>query len=261
MRIPYDEKPEDDDVAVTASCDPQFPDVDAAAEPRQRRRQEATRRLDTDTACDPFRSILPRLVTRRNLRVFAFILGLTGFALVGSQAPAAQSVAVKLATVVPEGSIWDKNLKQMGDGVEAGDRRPRVGHGVRRRLAGRRGDRLRKMRLDALQAASFTASASARSTRRSTCSTCRSSSVVRRAERRDREAHADVSKQRLDAKGFVLLNWGHGGWTQVFTKRPVQTVADLKSDQAVHVGRRRSHDAVVQGERLRAARDGDDRHH
>jgi TRAP-type C4-dicarboxylate transport system substrate-binding protein len=35
-------------------------------------------------------------------------------------------------------------------------------------------------------------------------------------------------EKRLDAKGFFLLNWGHGGWTQVFTKRPVQTVADLK---------------------------------
>jgi hypothetical protein len=32
MRIPCDEKP-DDDVAVTASRDPQFPDVDAANEP------------------------------------------------------------------------------------------------------------------------------------------------------------------------------------------------------------------------------------
>ena len=36
-----------------------------------------------------------------------------------------------------------------------------------------------------------------------------------------------ISK-RVDAKGFVLLNWGHGGWTQVFTKKPVRTVDDLK---------------------------------
>ena len=34
--------------------------------------------------------------------------------------------------------------------------------------------------------------------------------------------------KRVEAKGFVLLNWGHGGWTQVFTKTPVRTVADLK---------------------------------
>ena len=27
----------------------------------------------------------------------------------------------------------------------------------------------------------------------------------------------------------MLLHWGHGGWLQVFTKKPVQTVADLKA--------------------------------
>ena len=34
--------------------------------------------------------------------------------------------------------------------------------------------------------------------------------------------------KRVEAKGFVLLNWGHGGWTQVFTKKPVRTVGRLK---------------------------------
>jgi len=37
----------------------------------------------------------------------------------------------------------------------------------------------------------------------------------------------EISK-RVEAKGFVLLNWGHGGWTQLFTKKPIVTVADLK---------------------------------
>ena len=37
----------------------------------------------------------------------------------------------------------------------------------------------------------------------------------------------EISK-RIEAKGFVLLNWGHGGWTQLFTKKPIVTVADLK---------------------------------
>jgi len=35
-------------------------------------------------------------------------------------------------------------------------------------------------------------------------------------------------RKRVEAKGFVLLNWGHGGWAQVFTKTPVRTVDDLK---------------------------------
>jgi TRAP-type C4-dicarboxylate transport system substrate-binding protein len=38
-----------------------------------------------------------------------------------------------------------------------------------------------------------------------------------------------VLKQRLEAKGFVLLNWGHGGWLQLFSTKPVSTLADLKA--------------------------------
>jgi len=35
--------------------------------------------------------------------------------LVFARTPSAQTTVIKLATVVPENSIWDKNLKQMGD--------------------------------------------------------------------------------------------------------------------------------------------------
>jgi hypothetical protein len=38
----------------------------------------------------------------------------------------------------------------------------------------------------------------------------------------------EIVKRSHAAKGFVLLNWGHGGWTQVFTKKPVTTVAEMK---------------------------------
>jgi len=37
-----------------------------------------------------------------------------------------------------------------------------------------------------------------------------------------------VLRQRAEAKGFVLVHWGHAGWLQIFSKRPVQTLADLK---------------------------------
>jgi len=37
-----------------------------------------------------------------------------------------------------------------------------------------------------------------------------------------------VLKQRLDAKGFVLLSWGHGGWVYFFTKQPVESVDGLR---------------------------------
>jgi TRAP-type C4-dicarboxylate transport system substrate-binding protein len=33
----------------------------------------------------------------------------------------------------------------------------------------------------------------------------------------------------VEAKGFVLLNWGHGGWLQLFSTKPVGTMAELKA--------------------------------
>jgi dTDP-4-amino-4,6-dideoxygalactose transaminase len=74
-------------------------------------------------------------------------------ALASSPAVQAQGVAVKLATVVPENSIWDKNLKQM-----AADWKQSTGDRVVVTIfsGGSQGDEnsvLRKMRLDTLQAA------------------------------------------------------------------------------------------------------------
>lgn len=35
-------------------------------------------------------------------------------------------------------------------------------------------------------------------------------------------------RARLEAKGFVLLHWGHAGWIRVFSSRPGNTLDDLK---------------------------------
>src|SRR2546427_13205880 len=88
---------------------------------------------------------------------------------------------------------------------------------------------LRKMRLDALQAASFTAVGLG-----SIDAAFNVFDVpfffVSYDELNDVTAKLTPTiAKRLDAKGFVLLNWGHGGWTQLFTKRPVRTLADLKT--------------------------------
>ena len=42
-------------------------------------------------------------------------------------------------------------------------------------------------------------------------------------------ALAPLMEERLAKKGFVLLGWGHGGWVQVFSTKPVRSVGDLKS--------------------------------
>jgi len=137
--------------------------------------------------------------------------------------------AIKLATVVPEGSIWDKNLKQMAE-----EWKQATGGRVTLTIFGgaSQGDEatvLRKMRLDALQAASLTGVGLG-----TLDSAFNVFDVPFFFESYD-ELNDVTAKltptiaKRLDAKGFVLLNWGHGGWTQLFTKRPVRTLADLKT--------------------------------
>jgi TRAP-type C4-dicarboxylate transport system substrate-binding protein len=154
--------------------------------------------------------------------ILAFVVAASIAATVSAQS------AIKLATVVPEGSVWDKALKQMGtDWSQAtGGRVSVTVYG-----GGSQGDEptvLRKMRLDALQAAAFTAVG---------LGTIDASFNVFNIpfffESYDELNYVTAQltptiQKRLDPKGFVLLNWGHGGWAQVFTKRPVQTVDDLK---------------------------------
>jgi TRAP-type transport system periplasmic protein len=159
----------------------------------------------------------------KGLRYLSLLLCLFVF----STAPIAQST-IKLATVVPEGSIWDKNLKQMAEEWKQATN-GRVAITVY--SGGTQGDEatvLRKMRLDALQAASFTAIG---------LGTIDSSFNVFDIpfffDSYDElnyvtDKLTPAIRKKIEPKGFVLLNWGHGGWTQVFTKKPVQTVDDLK---------------------------------
>lgn len=141
----------------------------------------------------------------------------------------AQSTVIKLATVVPDGSVWDKSLKQMATDWQqatAGRVALTVFSG------GTQGDEptvVRKMRLGSLQGASLTVVGLANLD--PAFNVFNIPFFIRSYEELGAvtDRLTPTLKERLDAKGFVLLNWGHGGWLQVFTKRPVQTVQDLKS--------------------------------
>jgi TRAP-type C4-dicarboxylate transport system substrate-binding protein len=141
---------------------------------------------------------------------------------------AQKSVPIKLASVVPENSIWDKALKQM-----ATDWSQATGGRVSMSIfaGGSQGDEptvLRKMRVDALQAAALTnvglgtidASFNVFDVPFFFNSYDELNEVTAKLT-------PEISK-RIEAKGFVLVNWGHGGWTQVFTKKPVRTLDELK---------------------------------
>ncbi len=161
----------------------------------------------------------------RSLRLLMFSIVASALAL--SSAPLAQT-SIKLATLVPIGSVWDKSLKQMGEEFKqaTGGR-----YEITVYAGGTQGDEptvLRKMRLDALQAAAFTNTGLGMID-----SSFNVFNLPFFFESYDELNYVVAKltptlKKRTEAKGFILMNWGHGGWTQLFTKKPVQTVADVK---------------------------------
>jgi TRAP-type C4-dicarboxylate transport system substrate-binding protein len=145
-----------------------------------------------------------------------------------ASASGARAQSIRLATVVPDGSVWDKNLKAMAQewSQATGGRVTVTVYG-----GGTQGDEptvLRKMRLDALQASALTVVGL--STIDNTFNVFDIPFFFNSYDELNHviEKLNPVIRQRLEAKGFVLLNWGHGGWVQIFSKKPVQTVEDLK---------------------------------
>ena len=131
---------------------------------------------------------------------------------------------VKLATLVPEGTVWDKNLKQMGEEWKTATDGRVV---VTVFAGGTQGDEptvLRKMRLDALQAGALSAVGLGMID-----ASFNLFDVPFFFDSYDElnyvaDKLTPVIRKRIEPKGFVFLNWGWLGWAQVFTKRPVQTV-------------------------------------
>lgn len=163
-------------------------------------------------------------MNRRRVAV-ALVLALV---LTSLSASAAGRVTVKTATLAPDGSPWHKALRQMGSEWER-----RTDGRVRMRLypggvAGSDSDMLRKIRIHQLHASALTVTGLAEIDPAFNVFAIPLffDSYEELAYVRDRLTPA--LKQRLEAKGFVLLHWGHGGWVRFFTKKPVRTVGEVK---------------------------------
>jgi TRAP-type C4-dicarboxylate transport system substrate-binding protein len=154
---------------------------------------------------------------------------LVAAALVASAAAAgAQTNVVKLASLVPDGSVWHKILQGTGAEWSAA-----TGGRVTLRIypggvAGDEPDMVRKMRIGQIQASALTVIglASIDDSFMIFAIPTMFDSYGELLYVLDRMKPA--LKQRLEAKGFVLLNWGHAGWVHFFTKKPVQTAAEMK---------------------------------
>ena len=65
----------------------------------------------------------------------------------------------------------------------------------------------------------------------------------------------------IEARGYVVLNWGDVGWVHFFTNDAGDAAGRHAQDEAVHLGRGRQRDAgTLEGERLSRRAAGGDRH-
>jgi len=153
---------------------------------------------------------------------------LAGAALLVGPADAQSPVIVKIATIAPDGSPWHDVL------VELAQRWRDVSHGgvqVKIYAGGTQGDEaelVRKVRIGLLQGVAVTA------TGLDTISPGFSAfSVPLLFESYDeldyvRDRISPRLTQSLSDHGFVVLNWGDGGWVRFFTTRPARTIDDVR---------------------------------
>jgi TRAP-type C4-dicarboxylate transport system substrate-binding protein len=146
-----------------------------------------------------------------------------------ARAAAPGKTQLKIATLVPEGSVWDKSLRgleQEAKDATGGSLSFRIYPGG---VAGDESDILRKIRIGQLHGGVL-----------SIAGLGEIDSAVQVFQiplylRSDEEAlyvleHMDaLFRQRLAERGYVLVHWAHAGWLDFFSTEPVRTAEDLKS--------------------------------
>jgi len=156
--------------------------------------------------------------------IVAALLALAVTALVPAVAGAQ---VVKLASLVPEGSVWDKAMRDLGAQWAAGTQNRVTLRVYPGGVAGDEPDLVRKMRIGQLQAAAVTTAGLANIDPAFNVFNIPMFFTSYPELYATLDKLEPMLKARLEAKGFRLLAWGHGGWVYFFTKNPVTTVDGL----------------------------------
>ena len=167
---------------------------------------------------------------------------LTAAALLGGAADAQSPVIVKIATIAPDGSPWHDLL------LELAQRWRDLSNGavqVKIYAGGSQGDEaelVRKVRIGLLQGVAVTSSGL--DTISPGFSAFSVPLLIESYEELDyvRDRISPRLTQSLVDHGFVVLNWGDGGWVRFFTTHPVRpsTMCDgcgLLRGRGIHRGR------------------------
>ncbi len=138
----------------------------------------------------------------------------------------AQRANLRLGTILPANSVWDRALKQMAsDWQDATDGR------VRLQVRGTTGDEatiIRRMRLNNPQVAALTLPGLTEVDESFNvfgipfffASDAEAVHVL--------EALTPLYRDKLAEQGLVLLGWGHGGWAHIFSAHPIRGIPDLQ---------------------------------
>lgn len=138
---------------------------------------------------------------------------------------------IKMATLVPANTSWHKALLDMGN-VWSKNTQGRVTLTVY--AGGTQGDEstvIKKMRpaIDQLQASFLTAAGLAELDEAFNVFAMPFFFESDQEEIAVEKKLTPILEQKLQAKGYHLLSWGTGGWVQVFSKKPLRSLADVKS--------------------------------
>lgn len=148
----------------------------------------------------------------------------------GAGAPAGAQT-LKLATLAPQGSVWDLAIRSMGERwakETAGRVQLKVYAGG---VAGDESDALRKARAGQFQGLAITV---AGLTEIDSAFNVFQIPMYFESFEELYFVLAELRpalEARLAAKGYILLHWGHGGWIHLFSRQPIRTLADLKQQK------------------------------
>jgi len=160
----------------------------------------------------------------------AALLALSSVLLPAAPAAAAPTV-VKMATLVPEGSVWDKALKDMGaqwKEASGGAVELRIYPGG---VAGDEPDVVRKMRVGQLHGAALSVTGLIAIDKGFEIFQIPFFFASWEELYYVLEKLRPELEKRLEAKGYVFLQWGHGGWVHLFSRQPVASIADLQKQK------------------------------
>ena len=159
----------------------------------------------------------------------AALIAITTSVVVLSAAP----VTIKLATLAPVNTTWHKALLDMG---ETWNKTTEGRVKLQVYAGGTQGDEastLRMMRpgVETLQAGLYTSGGLALIDDAFNVMGMPFFFETDEEELAVQTKLTPVLEQRLNAKGFHLLNWGTGGWVQIFSKKPLKTLDDVKGSK------------------------------